>query len=152
MTVLLFFFLFGAIAPLIPWAITRKYPNSFFRYVNIPVMLSGVGFIPPANAVNYVPWSIVNRFRPLFRGSLADVYLPGWLRLPAYHSAEALCMVDQVQLRPLRCSRLWRGRRYPADLLHTPMAAGWPDWNGHDWELVGQHRLAKHGGRPQRAA
>jgi OPT family small oligopeptide transporter len=33
---LTFFFLIGAIAPCIPWLITRKYPNSFFKYVNMP--------------------------------------------------------------------------------------------------------------------
>lgn len=29
------------------------------RYVNFPVILSGTGLIPPASAVNYVPWAIV---------------------------------------------------------------------------------------------
>jgi OPT family oligopeptide transporter len=56
---LVFFFLFGTIAPIIPWAITRKYPNSFFKFINFPVILSGTGAIPPASAINYVPWAIV---------------------------------------------------------------------------------------------
>jgi hypothetical protein len=29
------------------------------RVSSFPVLLSGTGFIPPANAVNYVPWTIV---------------------------------------------------------------------------------------------
>ncbi|CAE6451080.1 unnamed protein product, partial [Rhizoctonia solani] len=37
----------------------RKYPNSFFKYINFPVILSGTGSIPPASAINYVPWAIV---------------------------------------------------------------------------------------------
>ncbi|KAH7325196.1 OPT oligopeptide transporter [Rhizoctonia solani] len=56
---LVFFFLFGAIAPIIPWAITKRYPNSFFTHVNLPVILNGTGSIPPASAINYVPWAIV---------------------------------------------------------------------------------------------
>lgn len=30
---LLYFFLFGALAPIIPWYMTKKYPSGFFRYV-----------------------------------------------------------------------------------------------------------------------
>ena len=30
---LTFFFLLGAIAPIIPWAVTKRWPNSSFRYV-----------------------------------------------------------------------------------------------------------------------
>ncbi|CAE6509296.1 unnamed protein product [Rhizoctonia solani] len=56
---LVFFFILGAIAPMIPWAITRKWPNSFFRYVNFPIIFSGIGWIPPATAINYVPWAFV---------------------------------------------------------------------------------------------
>ncbi|KLO10273.1 OPT oligopeptide transporter [Schizopora paradoxa] len=35
------------------------WPNTFLRYVNFPVIFSGTGAIPPATAVNYVPWTIV---------------------------------------------------------------------------------------------
>ncbi|EIW86062.1 oligopeptide transporter [Coniophora puteana RWD-64-598 SS2] len=55
---LLFFFLVGAVAPVIPWIIVRKYPNSFMRYIN-PLLFSGTYLIPPATALNYVPWAIV---------------------------------------------------------------------------------------------
>jgi OPT family oligopeptide transporter len=54
-----FFFLIGALCPLIAWIITRKYPNSFVKYVNFPVIFAGTGAIPPASAVNFVPWTIV---------------------------------------------------------------------------------------------
>ncbi|KII89388.1 hypothetical protein PLICRDRAFT_41036 [Plicaturopsis crispa FD-325 SS-3] len=57
--VLLYFFLIGAIAPIIPYVFTKKYPNSFWKYVNLPVIFSGTGLIPPASAVNFVPWTIV---------------------------------------------------------------------------------------------
>src|ERR1700753_105171 len=56
---LTFFFLLGAIAPVFPYLISKKFPNSFWKYVNLPVIFSGTGSIPPATAVNYVPWGIV---------------------------------------------------------------------------------------------
>ncbi|KAK7443795.1 hypothetical protein VKT23_015576 [Stygiomarasmius scandens] len=56
---LTYFFLLGFICPVIAWLIHLKWPNSFIRYVNFPVIFSGTGLIPPASAVNYVPWALV---------------------------------------------------------------------------------------------
>ncbi|KAI0776983.1 small oligopeptide transporter [Trametes elegans] len=56
---LLFFFLVGAAAPVAVYAASLRWPNSVVKYVNFPVIFSGVGNIPPASAVNYVPWAIV---------------------------------------------------------------------------------------------
>ncbi|KAF7369549.1 OPT oligopeptide transporter [Mycena venus] len=56
---LTFFFLIGFICPLIAWLISLKWPNSIIRYINFPVIFSGTGLIPPASAINYVPWAIV---------------------------------------------------------------------------------------------
>ncbi|KAF8518159.1 oligopeptide transporter [Hysterangium stoloniferum] len=56
---LTFFFLAGTLVPCIPYLITRRYPNSIFKYLNFPVIFNGTGLIPPATAVNYVPWAIV---------------------------------------------------------------------------------------------
>ena len=38
---LTFFFLVGAIAPVIPWALTRRYPHSVFRYIKCVLLSSG---------------------------------------------------------------------------------------------------------------
>ena len=54
-----FFFLVGVACPFIAWLITLRWPRSWVRYVNFPVIFSGTGLIPPASAVNYVPWAIV---------------------------------------------------------------------------------------------
>ncbi|TFK61872.1 small oligopeptide transporter, partial [Pluteus cervinus] len=54
---LTFFFLIGAACPVILWMITRKYPNTILNYLNL--IFTGVGSIPPATAVNYVPWAII---------------------------------------------------------------------------------------------
>ncbi|PPQ77833.1 hypothetical protein CVT25_015327 [Psilocybe cyanescens] len=53
------FFLVGFICPVITYALSLKFPNSWLRYLNFPVIFSGTGYIPPASAVNYVPWAIV---------------------------------------------------------------------------------------------
>jgi OPT family small oligopeptide transporter len=56
---LTFFFLIGAACPVILWLITRRYPNTILNYLNFPLIFSGVDQIPPATAVNYVPWAII---------------------------------------------------------------------------------------------
>ncbi|KAF7367756.1 Sexual differentiation process protein isp4 [Mycena sanguinolenta] len=66
---LVFFFLVGAAAPAIAWTLNKRYPNSFLKYVNLsiqvadsidsPVIFNGTGLIPPATAINYVPWAAV---------------------------------------------------------------------------------------------
>ncbi|KIJ17039.1 PF03169 OPT oligopeptide transporter protein [Paxillus involutus ATCC 200175] len=56
---LLWFFLLGAVLPVIPWYLTKKYPDSFFKFINVPVLLCGAGSVPPATAVNFVPWAII---------------------------------------------------------------------------------------------
>ncbi|KZP16460.1 small oligopeptide transporter [Athelia psychrophila] len=56
---LCFFFLVGAITPAIAYMISLKWPKSWIRYVNFPVIYAGTAFSPPASAVNYVPWAIV---------------------------------------------------------------------------------------------
>ncbi|KAH9840538.1 OPT oligopeptide transporter protein-domain-containing protein [Rhodofomes roseus] len=56
---LVFFFIVGAVCPLVSYAISLKWPNSIFKYVNFPVIFNGSQWIPPASALNYVPWTIV---------------------------------------------------------------------------------------------
>ncbi|KAG9310425.1 OPT oligopeptide transporter protein-domain-containing protein [Chiua virens] len=56
---LLYFFVIGAIAPLIPWLLMKKWPNSFLRYINFPVIFNGTNLIPPATALNFIPWALV---------------------------------------------------------------------------------------------
>ncbi|KIK94588.1 hypothetical protein PAXRUDRAFT_827828 [Paxillus rubicundulus Ve08.2h10] len=55
---LLWFFLLGVVLPVIPWYLAKKYPNSFFHFVYMPLIVAGSA-IPPATAANYVPWAII---------------------------------------------------------------------------------------------
>jgi len=53
------FFIIGLVVPIIVWALQKRWPGTWLRYINIPVLLNGTGQIPPATAINYVPWAIV---------------------------------------------------------------------------------------------
>ncbi|EIW77497.1 OPT oligopeptide transporter [Coniophora puteana RWD-64-598 SS2] len=56
---LTWFFLIGAACPFVAWLISLKWPNSFIKYVNFPVIFTGTNMIPPATGLNYVSWGIV---------------------------------------------------------------------------------------------
>ena len=51
---LLYGFLVGAIVPVIVWLLAKKFPKSGWRLVNMPVIFSGTGNIPPAVGTMYL--------------------------------------------------------------------------------------------------
>ena len=56
---LLYFFLIGAVTPVISYVLTKYWPNRWFKYINFPVIYTGTGNMPPATAVNYIPAAII---------------------------------------------------------------------------------------------
>ncbi|KAL4076570.1 OPT oligopeptide transporter protein-domain-containing protein [Scleroderma yunnanense] len=56
---LVWFFLLGILCPFVAWLVSLKWPHSSIRYINFPVIFSGIALIPPASAVNYVTWGVV---------------------------------------------------------------------------------------------
>lgn len=56
---LLWMFLVGAIAPVLVWLAARKWPRSWVRLVNTPVMFTGTGLMPPATGINFTSWALV---------------------------------------------------------------------------------------------
>ncbi|KAF8836868.1 small oligopeptide transporter [Paxillus ammoniavirescens] len=74
---LVYFFLIGALCPTVAWLISLKWPNSFIRYINFPVIFSGIGYIPPASALNYVPWAIVGF---IFQYSIRRRHFSWWTK------------------------------------------------------------------------
>lgn len=50
------FWLVGAVSPVITWFIARRYPKSIARYINMPLVFGGSGWIPPATAYSYLCW------------------------------------------------------------------------------------------------
>ncbi|CAE6432709.1 unnamed protein product [Rhizoctonia solani] len=55
----LYALLFGALIPIPFWYWQRRFPQSRFRYINIPVLLNGPMWIPPATGINYSSWFVV---------------------------------------------------------------------------------------------
>jgi OPT family oligopeptide transporter len=74
---LTFFFLVGAVAPFIPWLMTKRYPKSWWKFVSFPVIFNGTGLIPLATGVNYVPWFITGWF---FQWFLRRRHFSWWAR------------------------------------------------------------------------
>ncbi|KAI0007044.1 small oligopeptide transporter [Xylariaceae sp. FL0662B] len=53
------FWLVGAVTPVITWFLARRFPKSIFRYFNMPLIFGGSGQIPPATVYNYLCWGSV---------------------------------------------------------------------------------------------
>ncbi|KAL3846123.1 hypothetical protein ACJIZ3_003526 [Penstemon smallii] len=54
------FFLGGAIAPILVWLLAKAYPNKkWIRLINMPVLLGATAMMPPASAVNYTSWLLL---------------------------------------------------------------------------------------------
>ncbi|XP_057479005.1 oligopeptide transporter 7-like [Actinidia eriantha] len=57
------FFLAGAIAPLLVWLAQKALPNQdWIRLINMPVLIGATGMMPPATAVNYTTWILMGFF------------------------------------------------------------------------------------------
>ncbi|KAN0135066.1 oligopeptide transporter [Lactarius tabidus] len=55
---LVFFFLLGAVLPIIQWILHKRYRIRGLRYLNFPLLFIAMTGIPPATPINYVPWVI----------------------------------------------------------------------------------------------
>ncbi|KIY64278.1 OPT oligopeptide transporter [Cylindrobasidium torrendii FP15055 ss-10] len=74
---LVYFFLIGAILPVIQWALNKRYPHTFLRYVNFPVIFNGTGSIPPATAINFIPSALVGF---VFQHIIRRKYFSWWAK------------------------------------------------------------------------
>ncbi|TCD68598.1 hypothetical protein EIP91_010389 [Steccherinum ochraceum] len=111
---LLFGFLVGAIVPIIPWVMTKKYPNGIFRYVNVPVMLNGTAYIPPATAANYVPWTIVGF---IFQYLIRKRHFSWWSKYNYVLSAALDCGTAIGTLLVFFCLQFPRNNKIGADTI-----------------------------------
>ncbi|KAF5392481.1 hypothetical protein D9757_002202 [Collybiopsis confluens] len=74
---LLYFYLIGAILPIPFYLLARRFPLSFWRYINIPVFFGGVGAIPPASGINYTSWAAVGF---VFNYCIRRFHFRWWMR------------------------------------------------------------------------
>jgi hypothetical protein len=56
---LVYWLLVGAILPIPLYFLSKRYPHSWVRYIHIPVLLTGLSYIPPATGINYSSWALV---------------------------------------------------------------------------------------------
>ena len=73
----MWFFLIGAIMPIPFYYLARRYPRSFWRYVNIPVALVAADSVPPANGINFTSWILVGF---IFQWFIRRFHFRWWLR------------------------------------------------------------------------
>lgn len=55
----LYALLIGAVLPVPFWLWQRRFPTTRLKFINIPVVLNGVQWIPPATGINYSSWFVV---------------------------------------------------------------------------------------------
>lgn len=82
------FWLVGALAPIVTWFFARRYPRSIWRYVNMPLVFGGSGMMPPATVMIYYCWGIVGT---AFNYFLRRRKLGWWLQYNYITSAALDC-------------------------------------------------------------
>ncbi|CEG68106.1 Putative OPT family small oligopeptide transporter [Rhizopus microsporus] len=59
---MLWFLLIGLLLPIPFYFLAKRYPNSWFKYVHIPLFLNALGMMPPATPINYFMWCSIGFF------------------------------------------------------------------------------------------
>lgn len=89
-----YFWVIGAILPVIQWFVARRYPRSIARYIFFPAMFGVGGMIPPATVWYLTNWLLV--------GWLFNVFImkryPGWWSRYTYVLSGALDVGNAVCL------------------------------------------------------
>jgi len=55
----LYGFLIGVLLPIPVWLAAKRWPDSWIKYVHVPVMLNATGIMPPAPTVAFTSWILV---------------------------------------------------------------------------------------------
>ncbi|KAF8139975.1 OPT oligopeptide transporter [Boletus edulis] len=74
---LLWFFFVGAALPVPFYYLARRFPLSYYRYVNIPVIFAGISSMPPATGINYSSWLTAGF---LFQWFMRRYHFRWWMR------------------------------------------------------------------------
>lgn len=53
------FWLAGALFPVVLWYCAKRFPKSPTRFLSAPLLFGSTGYIPPATPLNYMTWGIV---------------------------------------------------------------------------------------------
>jgi OPT family small oligopeptide transporter len=82
------FWLVGAVTPVITWLLARRWPKSIWRYVSMPVVFGGSGMLPPASVYIYLCWGLVGT---IFNYFIKRRYTGWWLQYNYITSAALDC-------------------------------------------------------------
>lgn len=78
-------FLFGAVAPLPAYFLSRKYPEKkWIQMINVPLILGGTASMPPARSMNYIMWGGVGLYFNIY---VYRVHKKWWARYAYVMSA-----------------------------------------------------------------
>jgi OPT family small oligopeptide transporter len=106
-----FFWLIGALVPIPCYFLAKRYPNSFWKYVNWPVIFSGTGLMPPYLPINFLSFCYTGWF---FMSFVRKRYFTWWTRYNYVTSAAFSCgyalsilFVSQTNPSPLTCARAY---------------------------------------------
>lgn len=126
-TKLQYFWLVGASLPLAFWLIRKKWPNSFVRYLNAPVIFSGSAQIPPATPLNYLSWGIIGF---IFNKWIRNRWTGWWMRFnyvtsAALDSGLAICTIIIVLTISLTNTSppSWWGNKAPQNTMDAQGSA-----------------------------
>ncbi|XP_042480130.1 oligopeptide transporter 7-like [Macadamia integrifolia] len=81
------FFLGGAIAPVLVWVAHRAFPQQkWIRLINMPILLGATAMMPPASAINFSTWLLLG----LLSGFILYRYRQNWWQRHNYVLSGAL--------------------------------------------------------------
>jgi hypothetical protein len=125
---ILYWLLAGALLPAATWVASRRFKNTWVQYINVPVALSGIIYVPPASGINYSSWffvAFIFRRSPSLpfheNGSLTSFAR----RIP--HAPSQLSMVVEVHLPPLRRYGRRHNSLWHRHLPYPSIAEEWLD-------------------------
>ncbi|KAB5570146.1 OPT family small oligopeptide transporter [Coniochaeta sp. 2T2.1] len=75
---LFFFFIVGAVTPVIIYFAAKKWPRSPLKHLMAPLIFGGSGMIPPATPLNYLSWGFVGW---VFQYQIRNRHFAWWSRL-----------------------------------------------------------------------
>jgi OPT family small oligopeptide transporter len=81
-----YFWIVGALTPIIFYFIAKRFPKTILRYLNAPIIFGGISYIPPATPLIYLSWGFVGFiFNKVIRNSRR-----GWWTSYNYITSAAL--------------------------------------------------------------
>jgi OPT family oligopeptide transporter len=79
-----YFWLTGALVPIIVYLIARNFPRSKARFFSAPIFFGVMGQLPPATPLSYLSWSLLGL---VFQKFIRNCYRGWWMRFNYITSA-----------------------------------------------------------------